>query len=139
MSRRRVLDTNRLIAHWRRSKKRPLAEYSRADVAAWARQLIEMDGTSATLTPVVIEFLCRVMSPHELELSRAFLDVFDVIDQGEIRAEDWALARRYAAWIPRDCKSRDFADCLIAAIAKRLDYSLLSSDRDLQRRSGKTP
>jgi predicted nucleic acid-binding protein len=139
MSRRRVLDTNRLIAHWRRSRKRAISEYSRDDAATWARHLIELDGTPAILTPVVIEFLCGAMSPHELELSRAFLDQFDVIDRGEIRAEDWDLARRFAAWIPRDWKPRDFADCLIAAIARRLGYSLLSSDLDLRRRSGTTP
>lgn len=137
MSRRRYLDTNRLIAYWRRCRKnKPLSEYSRADVSGWASRLISDDGTDAILTPVVIEFLCGTMNPHELELSRAYLEQFVVIDGGEILPEDWETAKRYAAWVPRDARPRDFVDCLLAAIARRLGYDPLTSDLDHQRRSG---
>lgn len=133
--RRRVLDTNRLIAHWRRSRIRPLSEYTRDDAAEWARALIKLDATDAIVTPVVVEFLCGSMNPHELELARSFLNEFDLIDRGQITVEDWELAKRFAAWVRGDPKPRDFADCLIAAIARRLGYEPLTSDLDFQRRS----
>jgi len=139
VSRKRYLDTNRLIAHWRRCRRnRPLSECSIADVEAWADRLIHDDGTKAILTPVVIEFLCGTMSAQELSLHRAFLKRFDVIDEGKILDEDWIQAERFACWVPRDRKSRDFGDCLLAAIARRLGYDPLTSDLDHQRRSGST-
>jgi predicted nucleic acid-binding protein len=134
MSRIRVLDTNRLIAHWRRSRKKPLSSYSRADVMKWADELIRLDGTNAVLTPVVIEFLCGARDQLELTLYRAFLDRLEVIDGGAISSADWETAKRFAAWIPRDGTPRDFADCLIMAISRRLGYELLTSDLDLSRR-----
>ena len=136
MSRRRYLDTNRLIAHWRRCRKQPITEYSPADATVWARLLIRDDGTDAILTPVAIEFLCGTMNPHEPDLTRAFLDQFQIIEKGEILAEDWEQAKRFAAWVPRDAKPRDLADCLLAAIARRLGYDPLTSDVDHQRQSG---
>jgi len=128
MSRLRVLDTNRLIAHWWRSRKGPLSQYSREDVAEWARALIGLDGTSAILTPVVIEFLCGARDGHELDLCRAFLDQFEVVDRGNVTSEDWHLAERLAARVPRDGSPRDFGDCLILAISRRLGYQIFTSD-----------
>jgi hypothetical protein len=56
----RILDTNRLIAHWQRSRKGPLSSYSREDASRWAEALIKLDSTAAVLTPVVLEFLLAI-------------------------------------------------------------------------------
>ena len=93
-----------------------------------------MVGTSAILTPVAIEFLCGARDASELDLYRAFLARLDVLDGGRINQEDWQKAEQFAAWIPRDGTPRDFADCLIAAIARRLSCEVLTSDIDLSRR-----
>ena len=60
----RILDTNRLIAHWQRSRKGPLSSYSREDASRWAEALIKLDSTAAVLTPVILEFLCRARRPR---------------------------------------------------------------------------
>jgi predicted nucleic acid-binding protein len=135
VNRRRYLDTNRLCAHWRRSRKRPLAEYTTEDAAEWARRLIELDGTSLILTPVLIEFLCGTLGTHHLKLSQAFLAEFTVEDEGKILARDWELAKQYACWVSDDAEPRDFGDCLLAAIAKRLKLDPLTSDQQHRRRS----
>lgn len=140
MSRKRYLDTNRLCAHRRRSRgKRPLASYSEDDAVAWAKQLIPLDGTELLLTPVVLEFLCGTMSPHELRLSRAFLAEFKVADGGQILPEDWEQAKRFASWVPQETEPRDFGDCLLAAIARRLNLDPLTSDQEHRRRSRRNP
>lgn len=129
----RILDTNRLIAHWQRSRKGPLSSYSREDASRWAEALIKLDSTAAVLTPVVLEFPCGARDAHELDLYRAFLARFDVVDRGLISQQDWQRAEQFAAWVPRDSKPRDFADCLIAAIARRMGYEVFTSDLDLSR------
>ncbi len=91
MNRLRVLDTNRLIAHWR-SREGPLSDYTQKDASAWAKRLIELAGTPKTVTPVVIEFLCGARDGHELSLSRAFLNEFEIVDRGAIlrgSSETW--------------------------------------------------
>jgi predicted nucleic acid-binding protein len=137
VSRRRVLDSSRLMAHWSKrlgGRKGGLSNCTREDVIVWARDLAELAGTSAILTPVAIEFICGAKSSHELELYRAFLERFDVIDRGSVTEADWKMAARFAAWVPGDSKPRQLGDCLIAAIARRLGYELLTSDVDLNRR-----
>ena len=133
MSRRRVLDTNRLISHWCRSRRGPLDQCTREQVRQWAHDLIEKDETNAVLTPVVLEFLCGARDSHELMLYREFLSEFEIIDRGHITDEDWKEASRYASRTPRDGKPRDFADCLIRAIADRLRYDPLTSDEGFSR------
>jgi predicted nucleic acid-binding protein len=100
-------------------------------VANWARALISLVGTSAILKPVVIEFLCGARDGHELELSRAFLEQFVVVDRGNVTPADWQLAERLASRIPRDARPRDFGDCLIVAIARRLGYEVFTYDQRL--------
>lgn len=133
MGRLRVLDTNPLIAHWCRSRKGPLASYSRDDAARWASRLMELDGTSAVLTPIVIEFLCGARDGHELDLYRAFLSQFEVVDLGNVTQADLQKAQEIASRIPKNGKPRDLGDCLIAAIAGRLGYEVLTSDASLFR------
>jgi predicted nucleic acid-binding protein len=136
LSKNRLLDTNRLSLHWKRMRVRPLVEYSRDDAKLWADKLIELEGSKAICSPIVVEFLCGVMNSHELEMSRTFLERFDVVDGGNITREDWETAKRYAAWVRNNSGPRDFGDCLIAAIAKRLKYDLgMTNDKELKRRT----
>lgn len=135
MKAKRYFDTNLLIAHWKRCRKLPLSAYSRIDASTWARKLIELHQTNVILTPVAIEFLCGTMNPHELELSRAYLEEFKILDDGKILESDWQEAKRFAAWVTRDGKRRDLADCLLKAIAQRLGHDPLTGDLDHQRRS----
>ena len=102
---------------------------------AGARQLVDETGASAIFAPVAIEFLCGATSAREIELYRAFLGEFKVIDEGRITPEDWENCRRYASRVPRDGKMRQFSDCLIDAIARRLGCEILTSDTGLGRHS----
>ncbi len=126
----RVLDTNRLINHWYESLgDRHWSQISKTDVVNWARNLIRLSGTDRILTPVQIEFLCGVHSQRQYELSSAFLSEFTISDEGRISKADWDAASRYASRVPRDGSRRQLADCLIRAIADRLDCDVLTSDR----------
>ena len=67
---------------------------------------------------------------HEsLELARAYLGEFDVIDRGRILPEDFVRARELAAPRKRITARRTFADCLIRAIADRLTHDVLTYDK----------
>jgi hypothetical protein len=79
--RRNVLDTSILIAHWRRCRlARPLTEIDETEAERWARQLIKIEQSDATVTPVVLEFLCGIGDRREMILARAFLKLFKAID-----------------------------------------------------------
>jgi predicted nucleic acid-binding protein len=126
----RVLDTNRLINHWYESLgSRRWRQISASQVITWAKDLIRLSGTDGILTPVRIEFLCGVHSKHQYELSSVYLDEFRVYDEGRITKADWAAAERRASRVPRDGSRRQLADCLIGAIADRLNCDVLTSDR----------
>src|SRR5262245_36374378 len=99
-----VLDTNVLIKHWRKSRGETLADKTTEDAAAWGRVLGDVQRTKAILTPVYIEFVCGVTNGHEMDLARAYLDHFEIIDEGHITAADWVAARRMAERIPADSK-----------------------------------
>jgi hypothetical protein len=59
VSRRRLLDTCRLIRHWYKCKgKRAQEDCTNEDAIVWARSLIDLEGTDAIVTPVAVEFLC---------------------------------------------------------------------------------
>jgi predicted nucleic acid-binding protein len=132
--RRLVLDTNILIAYWKRCRAgRPLTQISASDVQSWAQRLIELEDSNAIVTPVLVEFLCGVTDKTEMKLSRAFLRAFDPIDRGKILDADWREARRFAERVPRSGRSRDFADCLIKAIAQRLRHDVRSFDSGMPR------
>lgn len=128
-----ILDTNVLCRHWRRSRKGTLKGKTTADAESWARNLIRLLETDAIVTPVAIEFVCGVVDRHEMELSRAYLSVFDLVDRGEIKGPDWMLARQLAERIPREAARRDFGDCLIKAIALRLGYEVNTFDEGMPR------
>ena len=89
----RVLDTNVLINHWRLL---PLSQRTTAGAAKWARRLIEVYNTDFIASPVRIEFLCGVKSSEELKLVMAYVDQFQVVDEGQIHRQDWEEAERIA-------------------------------------------
>lgn len=127
---RTILDTSVLINHWRRRKGKTLADKTAQEVLAWAAELIAVRKTDCIVTPVVIEMLAGTTESHELRLTRVFLSAFLVIDGGRLLPQDWKVALAIAERIPRNGKRRQLGDCLIRAIARRLRYSVSSTDQD---------
>ena len=122
------LDTSVLISNGHRLSGGKLANSTEVDARAWARRVADHYKTSKVSTPVVIEFLAGTRNGRELSLARAYLDQFDIIDNGEILREDWDRARRIAERIPWDGKPRQLGDCLIRAIAQRFSCDVITSD-----------
>ena len=102
-------------------------------VRSHAEELVEVQGTNLIASPVLVEFLAGTRDSKELELSRAFLEPFEVLDNGEIPRQDWEEAKRFAQWI-RKGRERKLGDCLIQAIAKRLNGDVISADLDIKQR-----
>lgn len=125
---RRILDTNVLIDHWRRCKKRLGREPTLAEAEGWARLLIKTHGSDAIVTPVYVEMIAGAMSSDQLKRFRVYLDVFDRVDRMAILPDDWKEAIRIAARVPRAPSRRQLGDCLISAIARRLKYDVFTSD-----------
>jgi len=150
----RLLDSTLLISHFKRFSN--LAEKGQEDARDWAKRLIENKGTKAIVSPVVIEMLAGVRDSHELSLTEAFLDEFDIVDERKIPPQDWELAGtiakrvvKYDRLVPRRIRrrdreqnprtqARDLGDCLIAAIAIRLKYVVLTEDRGIPLQAGRT-
>jgi predicted nucleic acid-binding protein len=129
MPRRSILDSSKLIGHWRRRyshRRRPLTPVL---ITAWATELIELNRTNAIVTPVAVEFLGGFTNRDELHWGEMFLDHFQCIDKQEIPEEDWDNTRRLARRVPRTGKRRQLGDCLIRAIADRLRYQVLTDDQ----------
>src|SRR5437762_2744634 len=108
---RRVLDTNILINFWGRKRgERRATEIDIDEATEWAEELIGLHGTNALVTPIYIEYLCGKGSEHEIDLARAFLEPFDLVDEGRILPEDWEDAKRIASRVPRDGSRRQMGD-----------------------------
>lgn len=129
----RILDTSELIHNWHRCRRRTSRSEAREAAQEWARELIGLHDSSDIVTPVFIEFIAGVRSKGELDLARAYLAEFEIIDEGRILEEDWEHAKRLAARIPRDGKPRQLGDCLILAIAIRLNCDVRSLDKGFKR------
>ncbi len=129
----KVLDTNKLIKQWKRWRKLPHGEYTTNDAEAWAAELVELHKTDWIVTPVYLEFIGGVASSREMELAKAFLGAFSILDGGDIRPEDWTKARQLAERIPPDSRPRGAIDCLIRAITIRLRCELLTDDGGMPR------
>ena len=134
----RVLDTNRLIARWRRRQADAggLDRVDRPQVVAWAGELCRLRQNRLIVTPVRIEMLAGTRSARETDLTAAYLtylDVFECADGGDVRAEDWRLAERMARRVPPDGRPRQLGDCLIAALCERLRRDLDSADSGMPR------
>lgn len=142
MAHKRALGTNKLIEGWRRGRARAgrgvrpraIQDCTLEEVEGWADEVIVLHRTKAIVSPVALEFLCGTTGQRELELSRASLGRFEVIDGGHVTDEDWEEARRFAQSV-RDGRPRDLGDCLNLAITKRLGYVLLSDDQRMPRRN----
>lgn len=133
MARPRILDTNVLINHWRRLDKKPQTAPTASEMRLHAEELIEFEGTNLIVSPVLIEFLVGARTSGELDLYKAYLEPFRVLDKGEIPRQDWDEAKRLAQWI-RTGRERRLGDCLIAAIAKRFNGDIVSADPDFKSR-----
>ena len=125
---RSLLDTSVLIGNWNRLSRGQIVNKTESDGRDWAKRLVVLHKTSNVSTPVVVEFLAGSRNRHELLLARAYLQQFDIIDNGRILQEDWNRARRIAERIPPDGKRRQMGDCLIRAIAKRFNCEVITSD-----------
>jgi predicted nucleic acid-binding protein len=133
---RQTYDTNILITHFHRH--RPLDGKNEKDAEGWARVLIEDNDSKLILSPVEVEFLCGVVDEHEMRLREAFLRPFEVVDQRRTLPEDWKEARRLAKHPGYQPRSRDLGDCLLLAIAGRLNLQIIADDRGLKRQRGRT-
>src|SRR5258706_4241842 len=127
----RILDTNVLISFWWRSR---LWQLKETEVTQWARRLIEVYNTNLIASPVRIEFLCGGQGRENLKLCLAYLHPFDVVDQGQIPRQDWQQAERFAKRIGRQGRPRKLGDCLLQAIAHRLNCEIITADSDFGRR-----
>jgi predicted nucleic acid-binding protein len=125
--RRRLLDSSVLIRHWRSRQKRRRAQ-DLEDADDWAKELIPLRRTDAIATPVHIEFVCGITDRKEMELARRYLSHFTVIDGGRILPDDWKSAAESAMRVPRDHRPRQLGDCLIRAIADRMNYDVDTHD-----------
>ncbi len=131
---RHVLDTSILISHWRRCRSaRPLAQINETEAESWALRLIEIERSDAIVTPVLIEFLRGIGDKREMILARAFLKPFKAIDDRRTLKRDWQEALRLAERVPANRRPRDLGDCLIKAIAQRLNYEVRSLDTGMPR------
>lgn len=130
----RVLDTSKLISHWKRLK--PLKGKTPEDAEKWARQLIEIEKTDAILTPIQLEMLGGDLNGSDRDFTRAYLEPFRIIDEGRILEQDWIEARRLIERIPRPPIPRGLVDCLIRAIADRLKHEVVTLDKGMPRTSG---
>ncbi len=144
MIRRLAFDTCNLIHQWRRKSGESRGKsFSKEEVEGWADELIQLHKTSAICTVVRLEFLCNTDGKEKLQRAREYLDRFRVVDAGELTRDDLKLAEIFAPRRVSDLKgSRQTGDCLIAAVYRRLNYSMVPTsemDRDLVRRIQHSP
>ena len=102
-------------------------------MARSAKSLLTLLRAKGIVTPVKVEFLAGARNSEELARFRLFLTSLPVVDEGRVLAQDWVCAEQLAARIPRDGKPRQMADCLIRAIADRLNCDVITSDRGFPR------
>jgi len=125
----RVLDTSVLLRWWNQCRSRERRALSAKSVTQWARRLIETHDTNGIVTPILVEVVAGATSARELRLLKAFLEPFQCIDGQRILADDWREAIRLAQRIPRNGRPRDLSDCLIRAIADRLNHDVVTLDQ----------
>ena len=126
---RRVFDTNVLVSHWRiRRQERHISEIQTSESREWAAELIRQMNSNAIVTPVRLEFLAGTRDAHEWNLAEAYLENFQIVDDGLITESDWANTARRISRIPRDGRPRHLVDCLILSICDRLRYEVLTSE-----------
>jgi hypothetical protein len=118
-----------LIRWWHQCRRgRPHANIQPDEVARWGKALAEFYKTDAIATPVFIEMIAGTMDGRELSLTRTYLDCFHCVDERQVPPADWKKAIRLASRVPRKARPRDLGDCLIRAIADRLNYDVITHD-----------
>ncbi len=134
----RILDTSVLIQFW--ATKRPSPAYcpTESEAAEWAAELIQTYSTRSIVTPVRIEMLAGCTNSDELRAHRAFLSLFDIVDDGSLTKETVDRAVGFAERVPRrgprgDVKRRHLGDCLIAALAAQYNRDVFSLDGGMPR------
>jgi predicted nucleic acid-binding protein len=127
----RILDTEMLISHYNRMTGSKTVEA----VKAHARRLIKIQDTKCILSPIRIEFLCGARDRNEFKLYSAYLEPFDVLDKRITPPQDWREAERRAKWVKEFGRRRKLGDCLIQAIATRLNAEIVTRDPDFQPRT----
>jgi predicted nucleic acid-binding protein len=122
----RIFDTSHLIHHWKSFPKttRPTP----ANLRSWSEKLIALYGTRRIVTPVYVEMVAGVSTAEELKLTKAYLAAFKIADAGKIPKEDWDEAKRMAQRVPPKGGKRQLGDCLVRAIAERLNCEVLTLD-----------
>ena len=125
--RRRVLDTNKLLRLW---KGHGLTTRQKADARSpllaaelWLKKY-KLDGI---LSPVRLEFLGGTHG-DKLKLAEEFLAMFPVFEERKILPADWLEAERLAKRVPPSGAPRGAVDCLLAAIATRLNAEFETED-----------
>ena len=91
----RILDTSILISHWLRFPKGAAGRTAK-NMGLWAEDLVQRYQSRQIVSPVYVEMVAGVTSSAELELTKAYLASFDVIDGGKISKIDWDEARNFA-------------------------------------------
>lgn len=123
-----------MIGYWRRHRARLRDDMTTQTALEWAREIIDLFGTDAILTPVWVEVVAGTQSSAELAFARLFLSHFRIADGGKIMTEDWDQAKRLAARVPPDGKRRQLGDCLIRGIAIRLRCDVHTADQSFPKR-----
>ena len=124
----RIFDTSYLITHWKAFPKR--TKRTPQSFRSWSEKLISQHKTHLIVTPVYIEMVAGVMSSDNLNLTRAYLDPFLIVDEGRIPKDDWDEAKRMAQRVAPKGGTRQPGDCLIRAIANRLNCDVLTFDKE---------
>jgi predicted nucleic acid-binding protein len=128
-----ILDTSELLNWWHERRSEFGGILTPAVAEDWARQLIQKHDTNAIVTPVYLEVMAGTRSKKEHELMRAYLRPFVCVDEQKIIPRDWQEALRLAQRVPRNQRPRDLGDCLIRAIANRLNCNVFTRDKDFPR------
>ena len=125
---RRVLDTNVLIALWKGPVDGIARVTSSATAERGAREWLARSPGDGIVTPVRLEFLGGTRDRDELLQALRFLGGFEVFDEGHITAADWEEAERLVKRVPFSGRTRGALDCLIVAIAGRFHAVFYSHD-----------
>jgi predicted nucleic acid-binding protein len=119
----RIIDTSYLISHWKAFPD-PTGRTTE-NMRLWAEKFIAQYGTSLIVSPVYLEMVAGVTSSDELKLTHAYLDPFVIVDAGNIPKADWEEARRIAQRVAPNGGKRQLGDCLVRAIANRLNCDVV--------------
>ena len=113
-------------------------EYDRATGSAADLRLADLIGTGAPLAvtePVIMEVVAGARDERREADLRRLLTRFELLPF-DAAADFHAAARIYSRCRSAGVTPRGMVDCMIAAVAWRLDATLLSHDADLDRVAG---